>query len=218
MMGRNIWGFNSKFDNIGCFSLSLADTNRKYCSGTQPTLSSITARPSTHQSLFSLVASSISQHGDLVPALAVALSSTLGQHHGEKTKKEINLAVQAVCSMDSVVELWTWNALSRPLTLNQVTLSFHLISCWGFKGPGQVYATSQLKMLLLPVWVSMLFGLLVGFLPLVGMEPMGAVKFDSDHTLNPKPLLSSSESNCSQLTLKVEFSSKVVEHGKKNLI
>lgn len=127
MMGRNIWGFDNKFDNIGCFSLFLADTNRKYYIGTQPTLSPITAWPSTHQSLFSLVASSISQYGDLVPALAVALSSTLGQHHGEKTKKEINLAVQAVCSMDSVVELWTWNALSWPLTLNQVTLSLHLI-------------------------------------------------------------------------------------------
>lgn len=63
----------------------------------------------------------------------------------------------------------------------------------------------------------MLLGLLVGFLPLVGMEPMGGAKPDSDHAPNPEPLPSSSDSNCSQLTLKLEFSSKVVEHGKKNL-
>lgn len=70
--------------------------------------------------LLSPAPSSSSQHGNYVPALAVPLTSTLDQHHGEKTQKEINLAAQAVCSMDSVLELWTWNALSQPLTLNQV--------------------------------------------------------------------------------------------------
>lgn len=72
-------------------------------------------------------------------------------------------------------------------------------------------------MLLLPVWASMLLGLLVGFLPLVGMEPMGGTKSDSDHTPNSEPLPPSADSNCSQLTLKLEFSSKVVEHGKEKV-
>lgn len=70
---------------------------------------------------------------------------------------------------------------------------------------------------LLPVWASMLLGLLVGFLPLVGMEPTEGAKSGSDHGPNPEPLPSSSGSNCSQLTLKLEFSSKVVEHGKKKM-
>ena len=73
-------------------------------------------------------------------------------------------------------------------------------------------------MLLLPVWASMLLGLLVGFLPLVGMEPMGGNKSASDHAPNPEHLSSSSGSNCSQLTLKLEFSSNVVEHGKDILL
>lgn len=75
-----------------------------------------------------------------------------------------------------------------------------------------VYPASQLKMLLLPVWASMLLGLLAGFLPVVGMEPAGGGKSDSDHIPNSDLLPSSSSSNCSQLTLKLEFSSKVVEH------
>lgn len=70
-------------------------------------------------------------------------------------------------------------------------------------------------MLVLPVWASMLLGLLVGFLPLVGMEPTGGAKSGSSgHATNQEPLPSSSGSNCSELTLKLEFSSKVVEHGK----
>ncbi|KAE8295892.1 Membrane-bound transcription factor site-1 protease [Larimichthys crocea] len=68
-------------------------------------------------------------------------------------------------------------------------------------------------MLVLPVWASMLLGLLVGFLPLVGMEPTGGAKSGSSgHATNQEPLPSSSGSNCSELTLKLEFSSKVVEH------
>lgn len=67
---------------------------------------------------------------------------------------------------------------------------------------------------LLPVWASVLLGLLVGFLPLVGMEPLGGAQSDSGQTDNPKPLSSPSDSNCSHSTLKLEFSTKVVEHGK----
>lgn len=67
---------------------------------------------------------------------------------------------------------------------------------------------------LLPVWASVLLGLLVGFLPLVGMEPMGGAQSDSGRTDSPKPLSSPSDSNCSHLTLKLEFSTTVVEHGK----
>uniref|UniRef100_A0A667X3N1 Membrane-bound transcription factor peptidase, site 1 n=1 Tax=Myripristis murdjan TaxID=586833 RepID=A0A667X3N1_9TELE len=63
-----------------------------------------------------------------------------------------------------------------------------------------------------PVWVSMLLGLLVGFLPLVGMEPAGGAKPTSNLNPSAEPLPSPSGSNCSQLTLKLEFSSKVVEH------
>lgn len=72
-------------------------------------------------------------------------------------------------------------------------------------------------MLLLPVWASMLLGLLMGFVPVVGMEPTEGAKSDFDHAPNTEPLPSSSGTNCSQLTLKLEFSSKVVEHGKKKL-
>lgn len=64
-------------------------------------------------------------------------------------------------------------------------------------------------MLLFPVWVSALLGLLVGFLPLLGTEPLGGSKPATDPQ---QP--SSCDSNCSQLTLKLEFSSKVVEDGK----
>lgn len=47
-------------------------------------------------------------------------TATLDRHHGEKTQKEINLAAQVTCIMDSFVELWTWNALFQHLlTLNQ---------------------------------------------------------------------------------------------------
>lgn len=67
-------------------------------------------------------------------------------------------------------------------------------------------------MLLFPVWVSVFLGLLVGFLPLLGTEPLGGSK----PTTDPQQP-SSCDSNCSQLTLKLEFSSKVVEDG-KNLI
>lgn len=72
---------------------------------------------------------------------------------------------------------------------------------------------TELKMPSPPVWVSMLLGLLVGFLPLVGMEPAGGAKPTSNLNPSAEPLPSPSGSNCSQLTLKLEFSSKVVEHG-----
>uniref|UniRef100_A0A3P8W639 Membrane-bound transcription factor site-1 protease n=1 Tax=Cynoglossus semilaevis TaxID=244447 RepID=A0A3P8W639_CYNSE len=69
-------------------------------------------------------------------------------------------------------------------------------------------------MLLFPVWGSILFCLLTGFLPVVGMEPAGGARSGSEPTPDPDPdpLLSPSASNCSQLTLKLEFSTKVVEH------
>lgn len=178
-----------------------------------------------HHLLLWLVASSSCQHGKYVPPLAVPLTSTLDHHHGEKTQKEINLAAQAVCSMDSFLELWTWNAVSSPLTLNQV-LAAHFSSVsarlmlelyWSASNRYLVLRYNS-KMLLLPVWASMLLGLLVGFLPLVGMEPTGGAKSGSDHATNSEPLPSSSGSNCSsQLTLKLEFSSKVVEHGKTSV-
>lgn len=68
-------------------------------------------------------------------------------------------------------------------------------------------------MLPLPVWASMLLGLLAGFLPVVGMEPATETKSASGHAPDSDPR--SSGSNCSQLTLKLEFSSKVVEHGEE---
>lgn len=59
------------------------------------------------------------------------------------------------------------------------------------------------------VWVSVLLGLVVAFLPLLGTEPTRGAKTNT----NPKQP-SSCDYNCSQLTLKLEFSSKVVEDGK----
>lgn len=57
------------------------------------------------------------------------------------------------------------------------------------------------------LWLSMMAALLFGRLPLVGTEkegdPSSAGLLDDMQS-----------SNCSQLTLKMEFSSKVVEHGK----
>lgn len=153
------------------------------------------------------------------------LTSSLDYHHGEETQKEINLAAQAVCSMDSFLELWTWNALSQPLTRIQVIAAHfssetaRLLLTAPFKGLVKlmVCATSQRIMILLPVWASMLLGLLSGFLPVVGMESTGGARSGSEHASNSDPLPSSSGSNCSQLTLKLEFSSKVVEHGKQLL-
>lgn len=78
-----------------------------------------------------------------------------------------------------------------------------------------VNTTSQLKMLLLSAWVSMLLGLIAGFLPVVGMDGEGGAESTSDHTPKIDALSSQSVTNCSQLTLKLEFSTKVVEHGKK---
>lgn len=72
-------------------------------------------------------------------------------------------------------------------------------------------------MLLFCVWVSLFLGQMAGFLPVVGMEAKGGAKSSPDHMVNDQPLPSPPGSNCSQLTLKLEFSSKVVEHGKKSL-
>ena len=78
-----------------------------------------------------------------------------------------------------------------------------------------VGATLQLKMLLLPVWASMLF---MGFLSVVGMEPTEGDKSDSDYPPNTEPPPSSSGSNCSEMTLKLEFKTKTVEHGKNMFV
>lgn len=63
-----------------------------------------------------LFAFSRSHHADYLCTLAAPLTSTLDHHHGEETQKEINLAVQAVCTMDSFSEIWTWTPLCQPLT------------------------------------------------------------------------------------------------------
>lgn len=59
------------------------------------------------------------------------------------------------------------------------------------------------------LWLSMMAALLFGRLPLVGTEkegdPSSAAFLDDVQS-----------SNCSELTLKMEFSSKVVEHGKSS--
>lgn len=68
-------------------------------------------------------------------------------------------------------------------------------------------------MLLFPVWVSVLLGLLAGFLPLLGTEPLGGSKGTTSPQQPP-----SCDSNCSQLTLKLEFSTKVVEDGKTGVL
>lgn len=56
------------------------------------------------------------------------------------------------------------------------------------------------------LWLSMMAALLFGRLPLVGTEKEGDP--------SSAAFLDVQSSNCSQLTLKMEFSSKVVEHGK----
>ncbi|XP_061677597.1 membrane-bound transcription factor site-1 protease isoform X3 [Syngnathoides biaculeatus] len=71
-----------------------------------------------------------------------------------------------------------------------------------------ICVVSQRKMHLLLLRVSMFMGLLVGFLPVVGMDPLPERKSGLGQSHN----LESLSSNCSHLTVKVEFSSKVVEH------
>lgn len=56
----------------------------------------------------------ISQHGWHIPTRAAPLTTTLDLHHGAETQKEIVLAAPAVCTMDSVSELWTWTFSSKP--------------------------------------------------------------------------------------------------------
>ena len=57
-----------------------------------------------------------------------------------------------------------------------------------------------------PVRLLLLLALLTGILPAVGMDTGGqAFNFDPE----PEAL----QSNCSHLTVKLEFSTKVVEHG-----
>lgn len=53
------------------------------------------AHPPPIHPLLSLAASFRSQHDSYASALAAPLTSTLDQHHGEKTQKEINLAARA---------------------------------------------------------------------------------------------------------------------------
>uniref|UniRef100_A0A8C5N646 Membrane-bound transcription factor site-1 protease n=1 Tax=Gouania willdenowi TaxID=441366 RepID=A0A8C5N646_GOUWI len=62
------------------------------------------------------------------------------------------------------------------------------------------------------VWTSMLLGFLAGSWPAVGMEPKNMVQLDPGHAPKAELLSSSPDSNCSQLTLKLEFSTEVVEH------
>ena len=109
------------------FSFPFRYKQEKDCSWTDTSIVLRNCSHPPHHLLLLLVASSSCQHGKYVPPLAVPLTSTLDHHHGEKTQKEINLAAQAVCSMDSFLELWTWNAVSSPLTLNQV-LAAHFSS------------------------------------------------------------------------------------------
>lgn len=98
------------FHCIDCSSLSLPDTDRKEFQWDTTSIvpsccpEPLSQLPTAHW----LVGSFISQHGRCVPALAVPLITALDLHHGEKTQKEIILAAQAICSMDSVLELWTW--------------------------------------------------------------------------------------------------------------
>lgn len=66
-------------------------------------------------------------------------------------------------------------------------------------------------MLLFSVLASVVVGLLAGLLPAVGTEPEQGAKPTIGSTLDP--LSSPHGSNCSHLTLKLEFSSEVVEHG-----
>uniref|UniRef100_A0A8C7Y5H3 Membrane-bound transcription factor site-1 protease n=1 Tax=Oryzias sinensis TaxID=183150 RepID=A0A8C7Y5H3_9TELE len=68
----------------------------------------------------------------------------------------------------------------------------------------------RLKMLLFSVLVSMFVGLLAALLPAVGTEPEQGAKPTIGSTLLPLP--SPHDSNCSHLTVKLEFSSEVVEH------
>lgn len=170
------------------------------------------SNPPPNHPLFQLVHSSISNHGIYGRNLATPLIFTLDYHHGEETQKEINLAAQAMCHMDLYLELWTWNAVSESPSLN------HVLSAPFSPETGASLQTYLLKMPLLPVRASILLGLLVGFLPLVGMEPVVGDTSGSDFTSTQEPLPSSSGSNCSHLALKLEFSSKVVEHGKKKLL
>lgn len=83
-------------DKTGCFSHSLL---RYWQEGLQWKTSSIVlhhcAHPPPIHPLLSLAASFRSQHDNYASALAAPLTSTLDQHHGEKTQKEINLAAQA---------------------------------------------------------------------------------------------------------------------------
>lgn len=127
-------------------------------------------------------------------------AATLDRHHGEKTQKEINLAAQAICKMDSFLELWTWKC---SVSASDMITQFVLLSL-------------RAKMVLFLLLASTLLGTLAGLLPVVGMGSEREANARSDYQPpNLQPLPSPAGSNCSQLTLKLEFSSEVVEHGRK---
>lgn len=69
----------------------------------------------------------ISQHGRHIPTGAAPLTTTLELHHGAETQKEILLAAPALCTMDSVSELWTWK-FSTPTSVPTVSPN-GLFSC-----------------------------------------------------------------------------------------
>ena len=64
-----------------------------------------------------------------------------------------------------------------------------------------------------PIGVSLLLGLLLGLLPMVGTEAEGGAQQPYDPPTSTEAPPSSSGSNCSDLTVKLEFSTRVVEHG-----
>uniref|UniRef100_A0A8C5FNF4 Membrane-bound transcription factor peptidase, site 1 n=1 Tax=Gadus morhua TaxID=8049 RepID=A0A8C5FNF4_GADMO len=63
-----------------------------------------------------------------------------------------------------------------------------------------------------PIGVSLLLGLLLGLLPMVGTEAEGGAQQPYDPPTSTEAPPSSSGSNCSDLTVKLEFSTRVVEH------
>lgn len=54
-------------------------------------------------------------------------------------------------------------------------------------------------------------------MPVVGLDPVGGIKSTSEPAPDSEGLHSLPGSNCSHLTLKLEFSTEVVEHGEKHL-
>ena len=64
-----------------------------------------------------------------------------------------------------------------------------------------------------PIGVSLLLGLLLGLLPMVGTEAERGAQQPHDPPASTESPPTSPGSNCSDLTVKLEFSTRVVEHG-----